>query len=161
MPDYLHVLLLSLSLPYSSCCQLQILCKHTSSRNLTAIFLYSQTVSLCMVNWYCSAVAARGQGAPGQMTWLKGFRPGFRPGCHFFLLIEIYVCRRGTHKERRSFCQFADSKNVKSITSLDPCHSFITVSVTKIVIRLLTDVIWHCMFALTSHGTAFGAVFYF
>jgi len=33
-------------------------------------------------------VAARGQGAPGQMTWLKGFRPGcrpgFRPGCHFF-----------------------------------------------------------------------------
>jgi len=30
-------------------------------------------------------VAARGQGAPGQMTWLKGFRPG----CHFFLLKEI------------------------------------------------------------------------
>jgi len=33
------------------------------------------------------AVAARGQGAPGQMTWLKGFRPGcrpgFRPGCQF------------------------------------------------------------------------------
>ena len=24
-----------------------------------------------------AAVAARGQGAPGQMTWLKGFRPGF------------------------------------------------------------------------------------
>jgi len=49
-----------------------------------------------------AAVAARGQGAPGQMTWLKGFRPGcrpgFRPGCHFLLSKEIHVYRRGTHK---------------------------------------------------------------
>ena len=59
---------------------------------------------------------------------------------------NICVYRRGKHiNERRSFCQFADSENVKSITSLDPCHTFITVSVTKIVIKLLTDVI--CMFA--------------
>ena len=36
------------------------------------------------------AVAARGQGATGQMTWLKVFRPG----CHFFLLKEIYVYRK-------------------------------------------------------------------
>jgi len=63
------------------------------------------------------AVAARGQGAPGQMTWLKGFRPGcrpgFHPGCHFFLLKEINAYRRGTNKKRRSFCQFSDRKNVK------------------------------------------------
>ena len=63
-------------------------------------------------------MGARGQGAPGQMTWLKGF---------------------------------SDNENVKSITSLDRptsgymSYSFITVSVRKIVIRLLTDVI--CMFA--------------
>ena len=61
-------------------------------------------------------VAARGEGARGQMTWLKGFRPGcrpgFRPDCHFFLLKEKYVYRRA-HKTWRSFCQFADSKNVK------------------------------------------------
>ena len=38
-------------------------------------------------------------------------------------------------------------------------HSFFTVSVTKIIIRLLIDVIWHCMFAFTSHGTAFWCVF--
>ena len=36
------------------------------------------------------AVATRGQGAPGQMTWLKGFRPG----CLFFLSNEINVYRR-------------------------------------------------------------------
>ena len=35
-------------------------------------------------------MAAPGQGAPGQMTWLKGFHPG----CHFFLLKEIYVYKR-------------------------------------------------------------------
>ena len=38
-------------------------------------------------------VAARGQGAPGQMTWLKGVcpgcRPGFRPGCHFSFFSTI------------------------------------------------------------------------
>ena len=44
------------------------------------------------------SLAARGQGAPGQMTWLKGFRPGcrpgFRPGCYIlFYLKEINVYR--------------------------------------------------------------------
>ena len=38
-------------------------------------------------------------------------------GCHFCLLQEIYVYR-GTRKEWRSFCQFAESKNVKSINSI-------------------------------------------
>jgi len=64
------------------------------------------------------SVAARGQGAPGLMTWLKGFRPGWRDlasalAVSFFVLKEIYVYSRGTHKKRRSFCQFADSENVK------------------------------------------------
>ena len=40
-------------------------------------------------------------------------------------------------------------------------YSFITVSVKKIEIRLLTDVIWHCMFPFTSHGTAFWYSFLF
>jgi len=51
-----------------------------------------------MVSGRRNALAARGQGAPGQMTWLKGFRPGgrpgFRPGCHFFLLKEINLYRK-------------------------------------------------------------------
>ena len=111
-------------------------------------------------------MAARGHGAPDQMTWLKGFRPscrpGFRPGCHFFLL-KIYVYRRGTHKERCSFCQFADSKKKCEINHKSQLmsYSIITVSVTKIVIRLLTGVIWHCMFAFISHDTAFWCGFLF
>ena len=49
-----------------------------------------------------TSVAARGQGAPGQMTWLKGFRlccwPGFRPGCDFFSfkrqMCIMYQCKK-------------------------------------------------------------------
>jgi len=75
------------------------------------------------------AVAAPGQGAPGQMTWLKGFRPGFRLAVIFFLLKKIYVYRRGAHiNERRSVYQFADSENVKSIRRLDPSHILSSLS---------------------------------
>jgi len=53
---------------------------------------YGDTIKNKAVAWskrWCKEpVAARGQGAPGQMTWLKGFRPGCRPGfrtgCFFF-----------------------------------------------------------------------------
>jgi len=44
------------------------------------------------------------------------------PWRSFFVFKEIYVYRRGTYKERRSFCQFADSENVKSITTLKPFY---------------------------------------
>ena len=53
--------------------------------------IYLETENIICIRclwWPTQAVAARGQGAPGQMTWLKGFRPGcrpgFRPGCLFF-----------------------------------------------------------------------------
>ena len=63
----------------------------------------------------------------------------------FFLLKEIYVYISGTHKERRSFCRFVDQRKCEiNHKSRSLSYSFITVSVIKIVIRLLTDVI--CVF---------------
>jgi len=33
-------------------------------------------------------VAARGRGAPGQMTWLKGFRPSAATACRVFIPVS-------------------------------------------------------------------------
>jgi len=92
-------------------------------------------------------VAARGQGAPGQMTWLKGFRPGcrpgFRPGYNFFSK-EINVCRKEHIRNDTVSVNLPTAKICNQ--SQDLIHViFIIVSVTKIVIRPRTDVI--CMFA--------------
>jgi len=65
----------------------------------------------------CTAVAARGQGAPGQMTCLKGFRPGclpgFRPGCHFFLSKKNVYRREHIRNDTVPYC-LRDS-TIKSI----------------------------------------------
>ena len=62
-------------------------------------FLHRFCLYKCTDALGISPVAARGQGAPGQMTWLKGFRPGsqpgFRPGCHFYSAAALLAMQSG------------------------------------------------------------------
>jgi len=43
--------------------------------------------------------------------------------------------------EGRSFCQFIDSENVKSIISLDPCQRSVSAGVLRVILCLIIMII--------------------
>ena len=85
--------------------------------------------------------------------WLPTWLP---PGCHFF--------KEGVQTRHDAVCVNLPTAKMwnKSQVSINVIFFHHCLG-KKIVIRLLTDVIWHCMFAFAfkSHGTAFWCGFLF